>query len=97
MSRTTISSSSMSRPATPMTPPPSPCGRRPAHADRVRNPRGVAFGPTSGTRANGKSFLAVDGTYGRTVTVFDDGADVLTGDGGLDWFLFNAGGDNQAK
>ena len=69
-----------------------------SYADRVRNLRGDSSSPAFAARANGNIYLAVDGTYGRAVTVFDDGAaDLLTGGGGLDWFLFNADGDNGAK
>ena len=69
-----------------------------SYADRVRNLRGDASSPTFAARANGGTYLAVDGSHGRAVTVFDDGVkDTLTGEGGQDWFLFNADGDNEAK
>ncbi len=69
-----------------------------SYADRVRNLRGDATSPTFASRANGSVFLAADRTYGQPVTVFDDGApDILSGGGGLDWFLANLDGDNQAK
>ena len=48
------------------------------------------------TTAN--TFLDVDGTYGRAVTVFDDGViDVPAGSTGQDWFLLNADGDANKK
>ena len=69
-----------------------------SYADRVKNLRGDDSSPTFADRANGDVYLAADGSLGRAVTVLDDGVkDVLTGDGGLDWFLFNADGDNEAK
>src|SRR4051794_23153027 len=69
-----------------------------SYADRVRNLRGDATGTTFGSRADGSYYLAVDGTYGRATTVFDDGViDILTGSAGQDWFLFNADGDARKK
>ncbi len=69
-----------------------------SNADRVKNLRGDASSLTFADRANGDVYLAVDGSHGQTLTVFDDGVkDVLTGEGGLDWFLFNADGDNEAR
>lgn len=69
-----------------------------SYDDRVRNLRGDASSPTFAARANGETYLAVDDSHGRAVMVFDDGVkDTLTGNGGQDWFLFNADGDDQAK
>ncbi|MFO0953958.1 MAG: choice-of-anchor Q domain-containing protein, partial [Isosphaeraceae bacterium] len=69
-----------------------------SYADRVNNLRGDATSPAFASRANGSVYLAVDGSHGRAVTVFDDGdKDVLTGEGGTDWFLFNADGDDQSR
>jgi Ca2+-binding RTX toxin-like protein len=62
-----------------------------SYSTRVSNLMGAGTGP----RANGSTFLITDGA---AATVFDDGvADVLTGDTGLDWFLFNVDGDGDAK
>ena len=48
-----------------------------------------------GSRSNGGIFLITDGLG---ATVFDDGvADMLTGNDGQDWFLFNADGDGDAR
>lgn len=72
-----------------------------SYADRVRNLRGESAGRASAftLRANGEVYLAVAGNAaGRAATVNDDGdADTLTGDQGLDWFLFNADGENGSK
>jgi Ca2+-binding RTX toxin-like protein len=62
-----------------------------SYSDRVANLRGTG----TGVRANGSTFLRTDGVGAN---VLDDGtADVLTGSAGIDWFLFNADGDNEAS
>jgi hypothetical protein len=54
---------------------------------RVENIRGNGTGP----RNNGEYFLR---TGGEGVSVFDDGAaDLLTGNAGSDWFIFNVCGE----
>src|SRR5205823_4300592 len=59
------------------------------YATRVANLKGTGTGP----HANGSIFLITDGLGS---TVLDDGVvDVLTGDTGLDWFLFNVDGDGD--
>lgn len=72
-----------------------------SYADRVRNLRGDATNRAAAfaLRANGEVYLTVAGNAaGRAVTVFDDGdVDTLTGDLGLDWFLFNVDGDGDPK
>ena len=48
--------------------------------------------------ARSTSAVVPGNAQGRLATVFDDGeADVLTGDEGLDWFLFNVDGDGDKK
>ncbi len=69
-----------------------------SYAQRVANLRGETASGAFAARANGEVFLAVDGGFGRAVTVFDDGdADLLTGASGQDWFLFNVDGDDDAR
>lgn len=59
------------------------------YATRVANLRGTG----TGARSNGSIFLITDGAG---ATVLDDGVvDVLTGDTGQDWFLFNVDGDGD--
>jgi Ca2+-binding RTX toxin-like protein len=62
-----------------------------SYAQRVANLRGVG----TGQRANGSIFLITDGP---SANVWDDGVeDLLTGSSGLDWFLFNVDGEDEAK
>ena len=66
------------------------------YSQRVANLSGLASagadGSTFASRENNGFFLRSDGPG---TTVFDDNAaDILTGSSGLDWFLFNADGEN---
>jgi Ca2+-binding RTX toxin-like protein len=66
-----------------------------SYSQRIANLSNQSITGTDGSqfaqRANGNYFLT---TAGAGATVLDDNiADVLTGSSGLDWFLFNADGE----
>lgn len=60
---------------------------------------GTLVGGSPALIVNGAIFLAVNrNSENRLATVFDDGdRDLLTGDDGRDWFLFNIDGDGDRK
>jgi Ca2+-binding RTX toxin-like protein len=68
------------------------------YATRVKNLKGIG----TGERLNGNVFLTVDELLAGGIqvrgTLHDDGAtDLLTGNDGLDWFLGNLDGEENAK
>ena len=66
-----------------------------SYASRVANLRGAGTGSAFANRLNGNFFLT---TEGPNATVLDDGAvDVVSGSGGLDWYLVNTDGSNIDK